>query len=115
MRRFPEDDSKGINREHGEDYPVGTETVAAPATVSGLSIISGMASDWPSLKGLWPATANYRAGRRMKRQISASQETCRQSRSNQPGGDARKGTDMIDLLNLRRIPACIRLDWASCG
>ncbi|GLR60382.1 hypothetical protein GCM10007919_51100 [Rhizobium indigoferae] len=60
MRRFPEDDSKGINREHGEDDPVGTETVAAPATVSGLSIISGMASDWPSLKGPWPCHCGYR-------------------------------------------------------
>lgn len=25
---------KGLNREHGEAYPKGTETVAAPATVS---------------------------------------------------------------------------------
>lgn len=25
----------GIKREHGEAYPAGTETVAAPATVSG--------------------------------------------------------------------------------
>jgi hypothetical protein len=28
-------DSAGIKREHGEAYPKGTETVAAPATVSG--------------------------------------------------------------------------------
>ena len=35
----PPDDSEGINREHGEDDPIGTETVAAPATVSGLSFI----------------------------------------------------------------------------
>lgn len=32
----PTDDSEGINREHGEEDPIGTETVAAPATVSGL-------------------------------------------------------------------------------
>lgn len=32
----PPDDSEGINREHGEDDPIGTKTVAAPATVSGL-------------------------------------------------------------------------------
>lgn len=31
--------AKGINREHGEDDPKGTETVAAPATVSGLPFI----------------------------------------------------------------------------
>ncbi len=30
------DDSEGINREHGAEDPIGTKTVAAPATVSGL-------------------------------------------------------------------------------
>ena len=33
------DDSKGINREHGAEDPIGTKTVAAPATVSGLPSI----------------------------------------------------------------------------
>src|SRR4051794_24152063 len=31
----PTDGFQGINREHGEDDPIGAETVTAPATVSG--------------------------------------------------------------------------------
>ena len=34
-RRFPVRRRTGIKREHGEDDPIGAETVAAPATVSG--------------------------------------------------------------------------------
>jgi len=37
------DDSEGINREHGAEDPIGTKTVAAPATVSGLlSILAAL-------------------------------------------------------------------------
>jgi hypothetical protein len=32
---FPRPYGAGIKREHGEAYPSGTDTVAAPATVSG--------------------------------------------------------------------------------
>ena len=66
----PPDDSEGINREHGEDDPIGTKTVAAPATVSGLlSILAALKRR---------ATAGHR-GKANGKRISASQETCRQA------------------------------------
>lgn len=39
---------KGLNREHGEAYPKGTKTVAAPATVSGEG---GSQNHWETGKG----------------------------------------------------------------
>jgi hypothetical protein len=99
-RWFPDDDSEGINREHGEADLA--EAVAAPATVSGL----------PSIPGCREAPCHCARphGKADGRQTFASQETCHHRPSNQPGGDAREGTDMIDLHLSRK--AFLRLDWA---
>ena len=55
-----------MKREHGEGYPSGTETVAAPATVSGESVFEMPLAD-----------ANASVGKVNDRSRPASQETCR--------------------------------------
>ena len=75
----PTREVEGINREHGADDPRGTKTVAAPATVSESSFI--VAPRRQPLRAL--------RGKADERFLSASQETCRQIRSNVTGGDAR--------------------------
>ncbi|PYE87049.1 hypothetical protein C7477_1166 [Phyllobacterium leguminum] len=52
--------SRGINREHGADDPIGTKTVAAPATVSGLPDILVAA-----FLGAMPLPGRLPAGRQM--------------------------------------------------
>ena len=51
----------GPNREHGEDDPIGAESVTAPATVSGEGL--GTSGHWET-------------GKAAKVQRPASQETC---------------------------------------
>ena len=60
--RCPESETEGPNREYGEDDPIGAETVAAPATVSG-EVLMQFATGKP--------------GRPHQNHRPASQETCR--------------------------------------
>jgi hypothetical protein len=64
----PTHEVEGNNREHGADDPHGTKTVAAPATVSGLSSILVAHSAMPLCE---------EHGKADGRQITVSQETCR--------------------------------------
>jgi len=57
----PTDGFQGIKREHGEDDPIGAETVAAPATVSGEPAVN---SD------------HWETGKVDDRRKAVSQETC---------------------------------------
>lgn len=75
--------ARGIKREHGEDDPIGAETVAAPATVSGCRSSPRWSSDRrggpPGHPGAMPLRNAFGrpAGRQMIGATSASQETCR--------------------------------------
>lgn len=94
--------ARGIKREHGEDDPIGAETVAAPATVSGCRSSPRWSSDRrggpPGHPGAMPLRNAFGrpAGRQMIGATSASQETCRQRlihhvRAGMPGKDAHDG------------------------
>jgi hypothetical protein len=73
--------SDGINREHGEDDPNGAETVAAPATVSGLPDVLVVL-----LSSAMPLRKRFALrGKADVRRIFASQETCRQNSVHHPG------------------------------
>jgi hypothetical protein len=100
-RWFPDARAKGINREHGA-LRSRNNAVAAPATVSGQPFILG------HLKGAVPLCRSH--GKADEGLLSVSQETCHPPRSNQPGGDAWKGTEMTDLY--LSLTALHRLDWA---
>ena len=65
----PRPRAKGINREHGEDDPKGTETVAAPATVSELPFILVTPTSVMPL--------SFKLGKADEQRIFVSQETCR--------------------------------------
>lgn len=98
----PPDDSEGINREHGAEDPVGTKTVAAPATVSGLpSILAARKRR---------ATASDR-GKADGRQIFASQETCRQMSEKRSGRGVPMDTNWLADRVFRAaswVPFCLR-------
>ena len=59
---MPRSEAEGPNREYGEDDPIGAETVAAPATVSGEDLMQ---------------FATGKPGRPHQTHRPASQETCR--------------------------------------
>lgn len=90
----PTREVEGNNREHGEEDPTGTKTVAAPATVSGLPSILVAPSAMPLCEP---------HGKADGRRLSVSQETCRHISIHRHGRGSPKQEYAMKITSASRL------------